>query len=204
MLKFIGKNIVTGLVTILPVALTLYLLYWLAVSMEAVLGGMIRAVLPDSLYRPGMGLFAGLVVVFMVGLLMQVYVVQRLFDRAEQLLYRMPLVNSVYRTIRDFFGYFSPTAKQEFAHVVAVSIGDTGMQLIGFVTQVLPEHLPEGFREEGSVLVYLPMSYMIGGYAVLTPRSSVRPLDMSIEEAMRFILTAGITGATRPRPGASR
>ena len=186
----------TGLVTILPVVLTLYLLYWLAVSAESVLGGMIQLLLPESLYWPGMGLLAGLIAVFVVGLLMHAYVVQRLFASVEQLLYRMPLIKSVYRAIRDFFNYFSPTSKKEFEQVVAVSIGNTGMQVIGFVTQANPEHLPEDFREQDNILVYMPLSYMIGGYAVLVPRSAVRPLDMKMEEAMRFTLTAGVTSVT--------
>lgn len=195
-MRFIGRNILTGLVTILPVALTLYLLYWLTVSAEAMLGDMIRLILPEEMYWPGMGVIAGLVVVFVVGLLMHAYVVQRMFAKGEQLLYRMPLVRSVYPAIRDFFDYFSPTTKREFEQVVSVTIGDSGMQVIGFVTQTLPEQLPEGFREENSVLVYLPLSYMIGGYAVLMPRSAIRPLDMTMEEAMRFTLTAGVTGTT--------
>ena len=99
--------------------------------------------------------------------------------------------------MRDFFDYFSPGKNKEFEQVVAVSIGDTGMQVIGFVSQAVPERLPEDFREEGSILVYLPLSYMIGGYAVLMPRSAVRPLDMSMEEAMRFTLTAGVTGVAK-------
>jgi uncharacterized membrane protein len=53
------------------------------------------------------------------------------------------------------------------------------------------------------LLVYLPMSYMIGGYTMLVPREKTRPCQMSMEEAMRFALTAGITGknedTTRPR-----
>ncbi|HBE93286.1 MAG TPA: hypothetical protein DDW55_12490 [Gammaproteobacteria bacterium] len=195
MMRFISRNILTGLVTILPVALTLYLLYWLAVSAESVLGDMIQLMIPKSLYWPGMGLIAGLIVVFMVGLLMHAYVFQRLFARGEQFLYHMPLIKSVYRAIRDFFNYFSPASKKEFEQVVAVSIGNTGMQVIGFVTQAIPERLPEEFREQDNILVYLPLSYMIGGYAVLMPRSAVRPLDMNMEEAMRFTLTAGITGA---------
>ncbi len=198
-MRFIGRNILTGLVTILPVVLTLYLLYWLAVSAETVLGDMIRLILPEDMYWPGMGVIAGLIVVFIVGLLMHAYVVQRMFAKGEQLFYRMPLVRSVYPAIRDFFDYFSPTTKREFEQVVSVTIGDNGMQVIGFVTQTLPEHLPEGFREEDSVLVYLPLSYMIGGYAVLMPRSAIRPLEMSMEEAMRFTLTAGVTGSARPR-----
>jgi len=198
-MKFIGRNILTGLVTILPVALTLYLLYWMAVSAEIMLGDMIRLILPENRYWPGMGVIAGLIVVFIVGLLMHAYVVQRMFARGEQLFYRMPLVRSVYPAIRDFFDYFSPATKREFEQVVSVTIGDNGMQVIGFVTQALPEHLPEGFRDEDSVLVYLPLSYMIGGYAVLMPRSAIRPLEMSMEEAMRFTLTAGVTGSARPR-----
>jgi uncharacterized membrane protein len=69
------------------------------------------------------------------------------------------------------------------------------MQVIGFVTQAGTERLPKDYRGDDSVLVYMPMSYMIGGYAVLMPRSAVRPLNMSMEEAMRFTLTAGLTGA---------
>ena len=199
MVRFISRNILTGLVTILPVVLTLYLLYWFAVTAETMLGDMIRMVLPEDSYWPGMGLIAGFIVVFMVGLLMHAYLVQRLFAKGEQILYHMPLIKSVYRAMRDFFNYFSPTKKREFEQVVAVSLGDTGMQIIGFVTQADMEQLPEDFREEDSVLVYFPLSYMIGGYAVLTPRSAVRPLDMNMEEAMRFTLTAGVTGANKER-----
>jgi uncharacterized membrane protein len=204
MLKFISRNILTGLVTILPVVLTIYLLYWMTVSAESVLGSMIRSIFPEVLYWPGIGVIATLAVAFVVGLLMHAYVVQQLFARSEQILYRMPLIKSVYKAIRDFFQYFSPTAKKEFEQVVAVSIGDTGMKVIGFVTQAVPERLPEGFREEDSVLVYLPLSYMIGGYAVLVPRSAVRPLDMNMEEAMRFTLTAGVTGTSVPPPGGNK
>lgn len=193
MVKFISKNIITGLMTILPVVLTIYFLYWMAVSSEAVLGNLLRIVLTEDIYRPGMGVVAGLVVVFIVGLLMHLYVVQRLFSMAEQVFYRVPFIKSVYPVIRDFFDYFSPATKKEFEQVVSVSIGDTGMQVIGFVTQADNERLPKDFRQDDNVLVYIPLSYMIGGYAILMPRSAVRPLDMNMEEAMRFTLTAGVT-----------
>lgn len=198
MVSFISRNILTGMVTLLPVVLTLYLLYWLAISAESLLGGAIRLILPKSFYWPGMGLTAGLAVVFAVGLMMHAYVFQRLFALGEQFLYHVPVIKSVYRSIRDFLDYFSPVRKKEFEQVVAVSFGTTGMQVVGFVTAAIPEHLPEDLREEDSILVYLPLSYMIGGYAVLMPRNAVRPLNMSIEEAMRFTLSAGITGTHTP------
>lgn len=199
MLKFIGKQILTGLITILPVVVTVYLLYWFVISAETILGDLIRIWLREDLYRPGMGVVAGLIVAFAIGLLMHAYVVQRLFEMGESLLYQTPVIKSIYPALRDFLNYFSPAAKKEFNQVVAVTLGDTGMQVIGFVTQADYNSLPKDFREEDSVLVYLPLSYMIGGYAILMPRTAIRPLDMSMEEAMRFTLTAGVTGATRPR-----
>lgn len=194
MLKSIGRNILTGLITLLPVVLTLYLFYWLVVSSESLLGSLLQTALPAGLYRPGMGVVVGLGVAFVVGLLMRVLVVRRLFALSERLFTRLPLIKSVYFAIRDLLDFFSPGRKQEFGQVVAVSFGETGMQLIGFVTQADAQRLPADFKEQDRVLVYLPLSYTIGGYAVMVPRSAVRTLDMGMEEAMRFVLTAGVTG----------
>lgn len=201
----ITKNILTGLITILPIALTAYLLYWLAVSAESILGGQLMRVLPAGLYRPGLGVAAGIVMLFFLGMLMHSYIFQRLFARMESLFLRLPLVRLVYPAIRDFIDYFSPMKKKEFQQVVAVTLGDTDMQVVGLVTQTDHRRLPAGLDHADHVLVYLPMSYMIGGYAVILPRSALRPLDMSIDEAMRFILTAGVTGASPPmRPPSDR
>jgi uncharacterized membrane protein len=191
MFKTISKILLTGFITLLPIVLTIYLLYWLAVSSEQVLGSVLKFLLPDASYFPGLGMIAGLVVVFIVGLMMNAYMVRQLFALGEQVLYRLPLIKTVYRAFRDFFDFFSPK-KEEFGQVVAVSFN--GIELVGFITQENPQRLPESFRNRDSVLVYLPMSYMVGGYTVLIPRSELRPLNMSMEEAMRFVLTAGITG----------
>ena len=191
MLKSISKILITGFITLLPVVLTIYLIYWLAISSEQVMGNALKLLLPNTVYFPGMGMIAGLIVVFIVGLMMNAYMVRQLFALGEQLLYRLPLIKTVYRAFRDFFDFFSPK-KEQFGQVVAVTLN--GMELVGFVTQEDPRRLPESFRDRDSVLVYLPMSYMVGGYTVLIPRSDLRPLKMSMEEAMRFVLTAGITG----------
>jgi uncharacterized membrane protein len=197
--KSISRIFLAGLITLLPVVLTVYLVYALVMTMENLLGGLLRLILPEHWYLPGLGVVAGLAVVFAVGVLMRAYVVQWLFAKAETLVYHVPLIKTVYRSIRDFFEYFSPARKKEFQQVVAVTLGDTGMQAVGFVTQTRTELPPGGFGQGDSVLVYLPMSYMIGGHTVLVPRSAVRPLDMGMEEAVRFTLTAGVTG-TRDKP----
>ncbi|MEA3405541.1 MAG: DUF502 domain-containing protein [Pseudomonadota bacterium] len=193
MFGFITRNMLTGLITILPVVLTAYLLYWLAVSAESFLGELIRLILAEELYWPGMGVIAGLLVLFVIGLLMHGYLFRRLFAKMENFILHLPVIKPVYRMIRDFFDYFKPNKEQEFDQVVAIEMADTGMKVIGFVTETVSNKLPKGYDDDDSVLVYLPLSYMIGGYTVLVPRKSVTVVDMSMEEAMRFTLTAGVT-----------
>ncbi|MGB5395804.1 MAG: DUF502 domain-containing protein [Gammaproteobacteria bacterium] len=191
MFKSIGRTLLTGFITLLPVVLTIYLLYWLAVSSEQVMGTVLHWVLPEALYFPGLGMIAGLVVVFLVGLLMKAFLVRQLFAFGEQILYRLPLIKTIYRAMRDLFDFFSPK-KDGLGQVVTVNFN--GVEMIGFITQEDPTRLPESFKDRDSVLVYLPMSYMIGGYTVLIPRKDVHPCKMSMDEAMRFVLTAGIAG----------
>ncbi len=191
MFKYVSKTLLTGSITLLPVVLTIYLLYWLAITSEEIMGNALRYVLREEAYFPGMGMFVGVVIIFIVGLMMNAYLVRKAFSLGENLLYRLPLIKSVYRAFRDFFDFFSPS-KEGLDQVVSVTVN--GMELIGFVTQENPERLPPSFRDRDSALVYLPMSYMIGGYTILVPRDELRPLKMTRDEAMRFVLTAGITG----------
>ena len=151
----------------------------------------VRWTFPNATYFPGLGMIAALVVMFIVGLLMKAILIRKLFSFGEQILYRLPLIKTVYRAIRDLFDFFSPK-KEGLGQVVAVTYN--GMEMIGFITQTDQDRLPSSFRDQDSVLVYLPMSYMIGGFTVFIPREHVRELNMSMEEAMRFALTAGITG----------
>ena len=200
MLKSIGTTLLTGLFTVLPVVLTIYLLYWMVISMEEVMGTALRRALPAIIYFPGMGTLVGLIGLFIIGLLMKAVLVRQVFALGESILYRLPIIKTIYRAIRDLFDFFSPK-EENFDRVVIVQFGD--MEIIGFITQANQERLPESFQGRDSVLVYLPMSYMIGGYTMLVPNERIRPCSLTMEEAMRFALTAGITGKdddrTRPR-----
>ena len=191
MIKSIGTTLLTGFITLLPVVLTIYLLSWLAVSSEQVMGGALRWVLPEAIYFPGLGMITGLAIVFLVGLMMKAIFVRQLFALGAQILYKLPLIKTVYRVMHDLFEFFTPK-KEGLGQVVIVNINN--MEMIGFVTQEDMSRLPESFRKTESVLVYIPMSYMIGGFTLLIPRSKITPCKMKADEAMRFVLTAGITG----------
>lgn len=190
----ISKTFMTGLVTVLPIVVTLYLLYWLADISESILGQIIRVFLPDRVYHPGMGLAAGILIVFIVGMLMNAWIIRKWFSWSEHLLYRTPIVKSLYGSIREFFEFFSHPRNKEFLEVVFVPFGDKKIWRLGFVTKTGVNRLVADPAQEELLAVYLPLSYQIGGVTVILPRSMIRPANIPAEEAWRFVLTAGVAG----------
>lgn len=192
--KRIGKILLQGLMAMLPALLTLYILYWLVWSAETLLGAAFKVLLPEGWYIPGMGLLAGVVATFLFGLALNAFLVRKIFDLAEAALNRIPLVKTLYGSVKDFIGFFAVKKEREFDQVVAVDLefGGIPMHLIGFVTRDDFEGLPAGIGDVGEIAVYLPLSYQIGGYTVIVPRRTVRPVDISTHRAMGFVLTGGI------------
>lgn len=193
-MQFIWKTFLKGLATLLPVGLTLYLVYWLAVTAEKGLSPILKTVMPEHLYWPGMGLLAAIALIFIIGIAVNAWLVQRLFAMGEAMLDKIPLVKSIHGALRDFMHFFSRDRQREnLNHAVAVTIG--GIQLIGFQVRDELSSVLDSDQTDPSdkVAVYLPMSYQIGGYTVLLDRSQVQPLKMGNEDAMRWILTAGLS-----------
>ncbi len=191
-MKMIGKIFITGLLTVLPVLATLYLIVWFFAGAERLIGAQLRWLIPDERYLAGMGIVVALVAVLLIGILMHVWLFRELFNRAERVLLRIPLVRSIYAALRDLFGLFAQHGDELPMQVVSVELPGSNMRLLGFVTRTDFSNLPDGIGHDGEVAVYLPMSYTIGGYTVFLPRTSTTLIDMSREEAMKFVVTAGI------------
>ncbi len=196
-MKSLGKIFLTGLLTVLPVLATAYLLIWLLATVESFLGRPLMWLIPDNYYRAGMGLVVAVAAIFLVGVLMRAYIVQRMFGWTERLLLEVPLVKSIYSALRDFFGLFAGDEGEGRLQVVTVTLPGTDMRVMGFVTRDDLSDLPAGLRDAGEGAVYLPVRYQVGGYTVFMPRERLTPVPISREEAMRFVLTAGV----RKKPG---
>ncbi len=191
-MRFMWNILLKGLAAVMPVGLTFGLVYWLGVSIERALRPVISVMVPEQYYWPGMGLVAGLVLLFFIGLAVNAWLVRRLLDIGENVLERIPLIKSIYGALRDFMDYFSSTQqRKDLKQVVMVTLDEA--HLIGFLTSEQVTDLPVFAQSDDIVAVYLPMSYQVGGYTVYLPRSRVEPMDMSIEDAMRRVLTAGLS-----------
>jgi len=187
----LNKIILKGLVAVLPITATLYLLVWLMTTAENVLGGVLEFVFPVGWYWPGMGVVAGLVMIFVVGLMMENFFARKVMEWVEGIIYRVPLIKSIYRAVRDFLTFLSRGKEKGPRQVVAVKVGETGIKLVGFVTRHDLSFLGASLSDE-RVAVYIPLSYQIGGYTALVPLSALEPLDVPLEKAMQFVMTAGI------------
>jgi uncharacterized membrane protein len=199
----LGRIFLTGLLTVLPLVATVYFTVWLLNILERFFGKQVMFLLPDEWYRTGMGLVLAIVVVFGIGLLMNGILFRRMFGWAEWLLLEIPLVRSVYTALRDLLGLFAEH-KEPALQVVSVELPGN-IRLLGFVTRTDFSDAPAGIAQPGEVAVYLPMSYQLGGYTVFVPKSALTPVNMSREDAMKFVLTAGLKSASPANepPGAA-
>ncbi len=188
----LGKLFLKGLVVVLPLLLTAALVTWMAIGAERWLGDILKALLPEGRYVPGMGLIAALASITLIGLLSHAWLFRRLFEFGENALNRIPLISSIYSAFKDFFAYFSQDEHSERGKVALVNIPGQPVSLIGFITRDDLSELQLPIETEDTIAVYLPMSYQIGGYTLYLPRKYVTPLDMSFEDAMRLTLTGGL------------
>ena len=200
MTKQIYQYFFRGLITALPLGLTVYLLYVFLSWSESLAMQVIRPFIGEF-YVPGMGLLLGITGIFLLGFLVSQRGVGKLLSLVELPFTNLPVVKSIYSSLKEFADYFSPQrSKSAQQMVVILRMPGQPLEVVGLVTRQRVDDLPAGFLQGDRVAVYLPMGYMIGGYTVFVPRDWVQPIDMSVEEAMRatlfaFMSTAGKDGS---------
>ncbi|MGA2654442.1 MAG: DUF502 domain-containing protein [Gammaproteobacteria bacterium] len=188
----------TGLLAILPLALTFYVLYWLITTFESLFRGVFDIILPANWYIPGMGVLFGIVFIFLIGLILQFLVFQQLKNWLEHLLVKFPLVSDIYESFNGLMKYLAGNDKQNAEEQVVVVTID-GMNLLGIVTSGDLTDAPKGLATGDMIAVYLPMSYQIGGYTVYIPRNRITSVEMSKKEALRWTLTGGVITTTQKK-----
>jgi uncharacterized membrane protein len=191
----ITQYFLRGLITFLPLALTVYTFYLLVVWTESLALRLIRPFIGDF-YLPGLGIVIVAALILGLGVMVSQPAFARLLSWVELPFTNLPVVKSIYTSLKNFADYFAPHDKgQPQQQVVLLRAPGQDMSIVGLVTRQAFGDLPGALGELDQVAVYLPMGYMIGGYTVFVPRAWITPIDMSVEEAMRSSLLAWMSSS---------
>ncbi len=186
----LGKIFFRGLITLLPIAVTIYILYSAIVILDGMLGVILRQLLPT--YIPGLGLVAIVGLIFLFGLMLNNIVIGRFLAFAELKLLGVPFIRAIYSPLKDLMNLFSRKDEKNPQQVVFVQLSPSGHLQLGLITREHFEELKLGHAVEDKVAVYFPFSYALGGYTLLVPKSQVIHVNIPIEKAMSLAITGWV------------
>ena len=188
------RLLVAGTLVWLPIIATVWVVSFFVTLMDRTLVLLPERFQPDVLFGfhvPGLGLIFAFVVVLLTGLLVTNLIGRQLVGYWEELMQRIPLVRSVYGGVRSFTESVL-SSSNSFRQVVAVQYPRPGIWSIGFVTA---EDVAEVSRRTGEHLSCVFISTApnpTSGFIILVPRAQLIALDMSIDAAMKMIVTCGV------------
>lgn len=176
--KFISYFL-RGLLFVVPVSLTIYVLYIVIQWIDGLFGISI----------PGVGLLLVVFTIALLGYLSSFFITRPLFMYMEKTIGRLPLISLIYSSLKDLIEAFVGE-KRKFNKPVMVQLDDAGgVFKLGFITQddLASLDLP------GMVSVYLPHSYNFSGNHFIVSRERIRPIKLKGSQAMKFIVSGGVS-----------
>ena len=120
------------------------------------------------------------------------WIIKKVYKVADNIVHKIPFIKSIYSAVKDMLAFFDKTADSMDGKAVVVNtpLG----RVLGMITCESFEHLPAALGGAQDVLVYIPLSYQIGGFMLAVPKAQVTPIDMSVNTMMSTVITAGMTG----------
>ncbi|MBI3920274.1 MAG: DUF502 domain-containing protein [Armatimonadetes bacterium] len=193
-LLLLRRYFITGLLVLVPALITLYIVVGAFNFMHSAIGqhidSFLRQFLPFQV--PGIGVVVSLAIVILVGVLASTVIGNRLFRFGEHLVTKVPIAKEIYPAAKQIIEFMISPKDPSFRQVVAVPFPMKGHYAVGFQTGDAPSQIRTGAGEP-MVSVFIPHSPSpITGFTVVMPLSDVIPLDMTTEEAVKFIVSAGV------------
>ena len=176
-MNWLIKNFLRGLVIVVPIAVTIYLLYQAFVTLDQLL----------KFRYPGAGVAVLLLATIAIGALASNFIGRRLFGVAEKLFTRAPIVRIIYAAIKDLLEAFVGN-KRRFDRPVVVRVGEE-VKMFGFITQ---DDLG-ALAAAGDVAVYVPFSYTWDGCLLVVPKTRVEPLAADSANVLALVVSGGVS-----------
>ncbi|HHW20312.1 MAG TPA: DUF502 domain-containing protein [Thermodesulfovibrio thiophilus] len=184
------RNFIAGLIVTIPIAISIFIVFQLFKIVDGLLSPVYDFIFGRHI--SGLGFITALIVVFVVGFISTNVFGKKLLDSIEKLLFlKIPLFKSLYSSLKQLFDAFSPENKASFQRVVVVEYPRKGSFVFGFQTKECI--LKDNDMGKKLVTVYIPTNNLYLGEVVLFEEDSVFHTDISVQEGIKIILSAGIT-----------
>lgn len=184
-MRRIKKLFISGLLAIIPIALTFFLLYYIISSADRILRGPITSLL--GTYIPGLGFIALVVIIFLTGLFTSNVIGSWVMRQINTLLSRAPLVKSIYGSLLQILQTFTISKNKSFSKVVILTFPSPNTRSIGFITN-------EEVHLEGSgyASIFVPTTpNPTNGFLLIVPESDYEVLDIPVDQALKMIVSMG-------------
>jgi uncharacterized membrane protein len=182
------RYLLTGIVVSAPVGVTILVLRWIFLKLDAILG---RVFTQLGLEIPGLGLLALLVLLVALGWLASQAIGHEVIGLGKRFLTRFPLTRSIYGAASQIVEQLVGEGKKSFRTCVLIEYPRPGCWALGFLTGTAPREI-DGAAGEESLAVFLPTTpNPTSGYLLFLPRSQVRLLKMSVEEGFKLVISGG-------------
>jgi uncharacterized membrane protein len=189
------KYLITGLLIWIPLVITIWVLALIVETLDRTL-----LLLPQNFregswlltHVPGMGVVMTLVIVFVTGVLAANFIGERLVRLWNAILHRIPFVNTIYSSVKQVSDTLFSSSGEAFRKAVLVKWPHEGMWTIGFLTGSASGDVANHLRED-YLSVYVPTTpNPTGGYFVLVARKDLIELDMSVDQALKYVISMGV------------
>lgn len=191
-MKVLNQLFWKGFIVVLPVTLSLYFTLALLNKAEGLFGNFLKKLLGPSFYVPGLGIVLTILMIISVGVLVSNFLTGSIIKFFIHQFEKVPFIKTIYNPLRDLIALFGGSGHENMKKVVIVEFKEQGFKAIGLVTREEFDDLPSGSVAENSVAVYIPMSYMLGGFTAIFPRDLVREVDIPVEKAIKLAITGWI------------
>lgn len=188
------RYFLSGILVIVPLIITILVLRFLFKGIDGLLSPFLTKLLGYNI--PGLGVVATIILIFLAGFLTANVIGSRLFRIWEIFWIKTPLVRTIYGSSKRLVEALTTTEKDSFKQVVLVEFPRKGMFCLGFLTRTIEIELKE--TEDELVAVFIPSTPTpFSGWTMLFPKEDIVPLDMTIEEGIKFFVSGGIASPER-------
>lgn len=190
--KHFKKKFLTGLFILIPLLVTVYILYLVVVSVDAFIAPIVKNITFQlagrEMFIPGTGLVLLIFVIYLTGVSVSNYAGKRLLAYGEMFLKKIPFVKGIYSSVKDITDAFSSEKRESFKEVVLIEFPCKGNLAIGFITNRIKKD-----PDKTICSVFIPTTpNPTSGYLVMVPEKELTFLDMTVDNALKYIISFGI------------